>query len=725
MTAIMIAWLTFASWTMLGWAAAALIPVILHFLRRRKKEKVPWAAMHLLRQIVQRESRRVNLQQLLLLFLRVSILLLLAVVLARPSVNRPTGLVDAALPQPSKLWIFVVDTSYSMGYRAADQSRMERAKQRVSRIVHERQAGDAFTLVAMDQPARAIIGSPTFDRDALLSEVQKLAENARGCDPASALDMAARIATEASKDPNMPADVEVVLLTDFGLDAWQTDPSGPLQSNLKQLRQLAQLTLEPILDSRPVNVAVESMLVSPRQPVVGRPFTLEVTLASYGQASSASVQIDWEGQLVHHGQVELGSAQRTSLSVTVVPRRSGSGLLTVVTPADGLPIDNRYEMAVTVRDAYRVLVVENRQSSFSAWQVAIQPEPEDSWLGSQSEVRVASELQWLSQNDRQWDALVLNDLAWNSVASIERLTSYVNGGGVLVVGLGKNFSTSGTQADSSAGSLDAVREKLLGFQVLQPSETSDWAVDPLEYSSPILRAFDGFPNSGLLTTPIFRFWRIEPGDESLIVDLATTTGEPLLVHRRLGKGRIACLLSAPEDGRGDERGASWNAMTAWPSFLPLAQQTLQVLLDQEQASLNRTAGQPLSGTIPPLTENRSMTLKLPDQNELQILGQPMAGDEGLLWTYESTDQRGVYRVTQPLVSQPILTVNLDPVQSSLESIDPQTLGIPIGVTNRDNIGSDATQTTATDGLWRTLLWFLGLLLVVESLAAWWMGRQIG
>src|SRR5690606_8957878 len=71
----------FASGGMLLWGAAAAIPIMLHFLCRRRRVVVTWGAMALLMRVVEREARRVRLEQLLLLLLRTLILLTLAAAL--------------------------------------------------------------------------------------------------------------------------------------------------------------------------------------------------------------------------------------------------------------------------------------------------------------------------------------------------------------------------------------------------------------------------------------------------------------------------------------------------------------------------------------------------------------------------------------------------------------------------------------------------------------------
>lgn len=96
-----------------------------------------------------------------------------------------------------------------------------------------------------------------------------------------------------------------------------------------------------------------------------------------------------------------------------------------------------------------------------------------------------------------------------------RLTSYVENGGSLFVLAGPR--TSAAAWNQSGASLS----QLSGTKLLNPAESGDWHIDPLNYSSPIARPFANFPDAGLLTTPIFRYWKISPTEsaaDGLITD---------------------------------------------------------------------------------------------------------------------------------------------------------------------------------------------------------------
>src|SRR5437773_4817077 len=76
--------LSFLSPLFLFAAAAAAVPVVLHFLNKQPEARVKFSAVKLLREAPVEHTQRRRLRQLLLLALRVTALLLLALAFARP-----------------------------------------------------------------------------------------------------------------------------------------------------------------------------------------------------------------------------------------------------------------------------------------------------------------------------------------------------------------------------------------------------------------------------------------------------------------------------------------------------------------------------------------------------------------------------------------------------------------------------------------------------------------
>src|SRR5262245_51905882 len=98
---------------MLWGVLAAGIPIALHFFYRSRYRTVPWAAMKFLLTSIEQTSRRLRFQELILLALRVALLVLLALALARPKSAAQRGAAQGDAVDA----VFVIDTSYSMAAR--------------------------------------------------------------------------------------------------------------------------------------------------------------------------------------------------------------------------------------------------------------------------------------------------------------------------------------------------------------------------------------------------------------------------------------------------------------------------------------------------------------------------------------------------------------------------------------------------------------------------------
>ena len=78
----------FVSPVMLWGLALGAVPIGIHLLHRRRFVEQPWAAMRFLIAATKKQSRRLRLEQLLLLIVRTLILVLASMALARPSVEK-------------------------------------------------------------------------------------------------------------------------------------------------------------------------------------------------------------------------------------------------------------------------------------------------------------------------------------------------------------------------------------------------------------------------------------------------------------------------------------------------------------------------------------------------------------------------------------------------------------------------------------------------------------
>lgn len=760
MQSVLLAQIGFSAFSMLAWALAATIPIAIHLLRKRRQTTIKWAAMELLQRVIDQQSRRTRLQQLILLLLRVAALLLLAIALARPFLASDAKGLNESNGRPNRVLIMLVDTSYSMGYRnPSGATRLDQAKQYLNELIDSSKTGDAFVLLAMEDPTRAVISSPTFDAQGALAELRKLKESACGCNIVEALAITENIAAECKRSESLPRELLTVIVSDLGRDAWQAERfvsessgdernvsnnsqtkkvSESLQANqtgdesrraasvatakpeivqaLNQLKRISSLHIEPLTDVNPINQAIVSVTTSTSRPMLGSSFTVDVRIASYGQpAKDFPVQLELDGQVIASQSIDIDANGIAQVRFQASVNSLGSHVVSAIIPADGLTVDNRFDLVVEAATGNRILVVQNGSRTKNAWQVALQAAGEEI-SSSQLQIRTVSEVAWSSLSLNEWDLLILDDIAvsptqWNKVAT------FVESGKGVVVNWGARQSLPQLAAQS-----DLLR-RIVGFDFQNTSDEGDWTIDPLEYRSPIVAPFAGFPNSGLLTTPIFRYWKIANRSEDLKIDVSLNTGDPWLVRNRLGKGWIASLLSAPESGQQSSSAVTWNAITTWPSFLPLAQQLLQSISDIDNQAYNRLAGQPIGDRISLTAPVNTVRLQLPDGAELELTTAQAADASSASWNYGDTSQRGVYQVLDPQSSRRVFAINIDPVQSSLESLDPQNFSEYLKSNSADEDDSPEQPASGDDRLARALLVTLMIILLSESLLAWSLGRQ--
>ncbi len=113
----------FGNALMLGWLAAAALPIIIHLWNRRRYREVPWAAMEYLLAALRKNARRIRIEQWLLLAVRTLIVIFVVLAMAEPYMER---MGRGFIAGTRTLKLFVIDGSYSMAFKPADRSRFER-----------------------------------------------------------------------------------------------------------------------------------------------------------------------------------------------------------------------------------------------------------------------------------------------------------------------------------------------------------------------------------------------------------------------------------------------------------------------------------------------------------------------------------------------------------------------------------------------------------------------
>ena len=147
---------------LLGLAAAA-IPVLLHLLKRTPAARRDFSAVFLIKKTPVEQTNRRMLREWLLLALRVTALVLLAVAFARPY------LASTLVGVTGGLTVVAVDRSFSM----SGQGRFDRARELAVNAVLAEDSSREVAVIAFDEGA-VLVSEPSLDRQKALAAIAQL-----------------------------------------------------------------------------------------------------------------------------------------------------------------------------------------------------------------------------------------------------------------------------------------------------------------------------------------------------------------------------------------------------------------------------------------------------------------------------------------------------------------------------------------------------------------------
>src|SRR5262249_6498801 len=128
--------MTFIHGYLLGGLLLASVPILLHLLLRQKPRRLLFPAFRFLKQRHRITQRKLRLQHLLLLALRVLVIAALCLALAGPRVFSARLSRSLSKERPV-VAVLVFDTSSSMDYPVAGVSRLEEARGRARELLGE------------------------------------------------------------------------------------------------------------------------------------------------------------------------------------------------------------------------------------------------------------------------------------------------------------------------------------------------------------------------------------------------------------------------------------------------------------------------------------------------------------------------------------------------------------------------------------------------------------
>ena len=415
------------------WAAAAALPILIHLLNRRQYREEQWAAMEYLLRAMKKNSRRIRIEQLLLLVIRAMILVLAA--LAWMDLMWSSSSIGPVGGGANTHTVLVIDGSYSMLARDGDATRFDRARQLAGDVVDAAGRGDAFTMVMMSEPPQVIIGQPAFDPQDVKQELASLRPPHAGANLAASLASIEKLLQEVREEHKRIDAQRVCIFTDLGATTWADVGGDQTDARIRRIGEVAPTTLFDVGQESVENAAVVGLQIQDPYVVVGRDVVFQAQVRNYGPGDRAaySVQFLVDERPVSDQTIDIAAGDEASLAFTHRFDSPGEHVVRIHLPNDPLEVDNSRKLSVDVREALKVLCISGKPDSANHVALALSP-----GRSSQSMIRteLASESALLERDLAAYDCVVLCNVGRFGRDEAAVLREYARHGGGVIVFLG-------------------------------------------------------------------------------------------------------------------------------------------------------------------------------------------------------------------------------------------------------------------------------------------------
>ncbi|MGZ0162807.1 MAG: BatA domain-containing protein [Planctomycetales bacterium] len=653
-------------WMLAGLAGVSL-PVLAHLLSRRKYDTVEWGAMQFL-EIGRNARRRIKLEELLLLALRMGMIALIAIALSRPWLSG--GLANTFASKPACDIAIVIDSSYSTDWNAKAQTPREQAVSWAKTLVDQLGPGETVGLIDARGTVEAKVPSLTRDRNLIRESLDDLPKPSGSSRLNDGILRGLQMVNAGSNVSR-----HVVVVTDGQLHPWR-DADEHLWLQLKELREQSTVPADVWVVStqkqqaRQNNDAVDRLQLSRELTVVNFPVRIRTRLKNSGAkaASNRKVYLEVDGQRLADKTISVRVEPDGQATVEFEHRfrTSGSHVLAVSIDEDSLPGDDLSEAAIEITDALPILLVDGSSSpdparsevffAKSALSAVANPTP---WIAART-VRAASFSQ-ASIGDAQ--VVMLANVPRLTDQQLDSIKEFVDNGGGLGIALGDQIDEqwySSRMFDRGRGLLPAWLTDVASAPV--GIEEAPITILSESLQLPWISQFQTGGDDGLLDARFTRWFATtlrpelpaeaaaspekEATAESVAEDDSDSTrrpvastagsysnGDAFLLSRPFGRGRVAMMTSTLD--------ADWTTLPARPDYVAFLHEWI-FQLASGRVTRNVDTGSPLLFPIPQEDDPANWVFINPDGEELEALA---AGDElRPMVRLDQTHLPGTYRL---------------------------------------------------------------------------------
>jgi hypothetical protein len=665
--------------------AAVSIPLIIHFLSKRRIRTIEFSSLRFLEQMQRSRMRWLKIKELLLLILRMLIIALIVLAFARPTLR---GFIGSSRAASSV--VILIDRSASMDAEGETGTIFDESIRMAGRLLDILEPGDQVTIIAYPGKGSVDAAGPVNPGDYLRTFLRNVEPGFQTGSIGEALGQALEI-LEKSPDLNR----EIYVFSDLQRGNWNDIPPEVLRNDLWDDIHLF------IASPRPAggdNVGITRTILPPQILVPGESFDLEAELVNYGSGTLENVLVGAfaDGQRRAQTTVSLPPEHPTRVSFSFKLDSPGHHGGYVEIDYDRYGLDNRRYFSLHVPRKIRVLAVGSSGSDPRLLDLALNKEE-----AGNLDYKSVSAANLLRENPDEYDVIMLSDLQTLDPARETAIRDFVGGGGGLFVSLG-------TSSDSNYW--DRFLDDLAGISIGElRGEQGEYIVwDEFDYEHPVFSVYspDG-ADPGMPTIPDIdiTYYRDLRGGHSIGT---SSSGIDLLMESRT---QPLIVYSSGLDLRSGD-------LPVHSVFVPFLVRSIEYLGSLE-------AGGSFEGTIGELSTwniggdvSGGIQLVSPEKSVEDLL--PSQSRSGAFVRITEYGHPGIYSLQSGEKTLALLPFNVDDAESSAEMITPDQVSEMLGVDMREiqpgsDLGTSVRQARFGRELWKEFLLAALILLIIESL----------
>ena len=644
----------------------ASIPLIIHLLNRERARRLIFSTVRFIQMSHQTNVQRHKLKRLLLLLMRILMLILLGLAFARPFIAAdPTTTPELGGVRNA---VIILDTSYSMQYEDVFATAKKEAIDRLNSL----ESADAVALILSADKAQKVLPIDS-EHNHIRTAIENAEPTYRTTDYLDAIQTADEILQEVAAGQK-----QIYLIADLQKIGWEnfleTDRLSPdvhiefvnVAVEQPNNRAITDINVPPVvlieqkdteLVARIHNFSTERIEKLPVTLHIdnSRVQTAQLDIEPEDSADAVfKMKIDLQSEAVHTGWVEIDT--------------------------DTLEVDDRYYFTVQSMKSIKVHAVNGEQKRANI--------DDETFFLTRALKNVGDEGAPIDYTEsttfpsaaalQQYDVLILANLSNFTSAEAERLKTYVNAGGGLIITLGDKVDVS-TYQQHLGGTDNPLMPCTLMQAVGDPIGKDEFQViASVDYRHPIFMPFSN-PNHGDFGKGRFyRYFQTVPTSEAVAI-AAFDDGNPALLEKIYGNGRVLCFTSTID--------REWNDLPIHGVYLPFLHETIKYLaLKQVGKVPDYRVGDSVEYNGDQDDAGKEVAVFDPDRKEVRMT----LNEQGNLF-YENTENPGIYSIHTSGESPHYFVVNADTAESDLALRNAEELtSMLVGSTEIDRAPAEPT-----------------------------------